>query len=625
VWSDGAVGLGQRQSVFTPEDRFERQPLLSSGGHRVLVSDARIDNRDELARAWSVGPSTVERCPDSAFVARALDTWGDDGPSRLRGAFAFVQWDRRAGRLLLARSPLCERPLFYHSSARTFAFASMPKGLFALGLIARALDERFLADYLAFERFEPGRTFYQNVHRLPPGHVLAVTATGARAWPFWRPESHRELHLPNDEAYVGAFEELYSQVVRDALRSEGRVGLMLSGGLDSSSVAAMAAPLLSRAGRRLATFTEVPSPGFSDPIIEGRYADETPFVQSLARRYDNIDLTLIRTNGRFFLDDLDRMFEAAELPFGGPSNLVWWDALMATARNQGVRVLLTGLGGNQTISWDGFGALCQMIGRGRWRDALKEARAVSRDYGGTSVLRTLVSSGVLPWMPTPIYLAIHRLKSPRLPHASSRHPWRAWSAVRPAFEVEHRVGTRARAKGPDSRLRLRPDTRVARREFLQRIGEFSDGFFAGCEARFDLDVRDPTADTRLVEFCLSLPEDQYLRNGQSRWLIRRAMANRLPSEILDNRQRGLQAADWFARALPHQDRMLAELARFGESRLARGAIDLPRLRRLVEAMPSAPRGDVGTMRDYRGALEQGLMTGRFILWVDRSGRQSVQP
>lgn len=623
VWIDGHVGLGQRQAFVTPEDRFERQPRVCSGGHGVLVSDARIDNREELASAWSVGTAEAQRWPDSAFVARALDAWADEAPGRLRGAFAVALWDRRGERLLLARSPLSERPLFYHSSPGTFAFASMPKGLFALGVVRRALDEQFLADYLALERFEPGRTFYRDVRRLPPGHVLIITRAGSRLQPFWRPDLIGELRLPTDEAYVDAFVELYSRVVRDALRSEGPVGLMLSGGLDSSSVAAMAAPLLSGTGRRLAAFTEVPPKGFSDPVIPGRYADETPFVESVARCHDNIDLTFIRTDGKFFLDDLERTFDAAELPFKGASNLVWWDALMETASRQGVRVLLNGIGGNQTVSWDGYGALCQMVGRGRWRKAFREARATCPvNARRTSVLRTLVSAGVLPWLPTPIYLSLQRLRSPLTP---PRHPWRAFSAIRPEFEATQRVRARARAKGPDSRLRLHPDTRPQRYLYLQRLGDFGEGFLAGCQARFGVDVRDPTSDTRLVEFCLSLPEDQYQRNGQRRWLVRRAMADRLPAQILGNALRGLQAADWFARMIQHRVRLLAELARFDQSDLARRAIDLPRLRRLVEAMPSADPADVRTMNDYRGVLEQGVGTGRFILWAEAAGNGGAQP
>ena len=410
-----------------------------------------------------------------------------------------------------------------------------------------------------------------------------------------------------------AFHEIYARVVGDALRCDGPVGLMLSGGLDSSSVAATAAPLLTTQGRRLAAFTEVPPQGFSGATIPGRYADESPLVERIARRYDNIDLTFIRSDGRFLLQDANRRYDASELLTRGASNLSWWDQLMDTARSQGMRVLLHGTGGNQTVSWNGSGAIAQAVGRGRWREALAESRAIVRAGAGRTVMRTLTSQGVMPWLPTPVYLGIQRLRSFGTPQ---RYPWRAWSPILPAFETAQRVRERAAARGHDDRLRLQPDTRAPRYLSLQRAGERADGLFAGCQAIFGLDVRDPTADTRLVEFCLSLPEDQYLRNGQSRWLVRRAMADRLPPEILDNPRRGLQASDWLAPMILHRDQMFAELAQFEQSDLARRALDLARLRQLLEAMPSARADDVRTARTYRGLLDTGLAAGRFIVWAE---------
>ena len=613
LWRDGSTGLGHRLSRVTPEDAFERQPIACSDGHGVLVADARIDNRDELARARPGTGVETHACPDSAFVARAIETWGDEAASHLRGAFAFAHWDRSNARLVLARSALCERPLFYASSPQSFAFSSMPKGLFALGIVPRALDEQFLADFLAQERYDPDATFYGDVHRLPAGHVLVATNDGVRTTRFWRPDLIRELRLRTDDEYVEAFHEIYARVVGDALRSAGPVGLMLSGGLDSSSVAATAAPLLASQGRRLAAFTEVPPQGFSGAVIPGRYADEGPLVESIARRYDNIDLTFIRPDGRFLLQDANRRYDTSELLTRGASNLVWWDQLMDTAASQGVRVLLQGTGGNQTVSWNGSGAICQMVGRGQWRRAFTESRALAGAGGGRSVLRTLMSHGVLPWLPTPVYLGLQRLRSRGTPRHS---PWRAWSPIHPAFEAAHRVRARALARGHDDRLRLQPDTRAQRYLFLQRAGERADGLFAGCQARFGLDVRDPTADTRLVEFCLSLPEDQYLRNGQGRWLVRRAMADRLPPEILDNPRRGLQASDWLTPMIRHRDEMFAELAQLEQSDLARRALDLAEVRRLLDAMPSARAEDLQAAGNYRGIFDTALAAGRFILWAE---------
>ena len=136
---------------------------------------------------------------------------------------------------------------------------------------------------------------------------------------------------------------------------------------------------------------------------------------------------------------------------------------------------------------------------------------------------------------------------------------------------------------------------------------------------FDVQTRCPLLDVRLVEFCLALPEDQYLRDGQPRWLIRRAMADRLPPEVLGNRKRGLQAADWFERLDAIRPQILEELARFEQSELARRALDIARLRQLLQQWSQARLGEMWVSLNYRMILESGLMMGRFLRWFEAGG------
>jgi asparagine synthase (glutamine-hydrolysing) len=153
---------------------------------------------------------------------------------------------------------------------------------------------------------------------------------------------------------------------------------------------------------------------------------------------------------------------------------------------------------------------------------------------------------------------------------------------------------------------------------IARVAEFGEGLYAGYGALFGVETRDPTGDSRIVEFCLSLPEDQCWRDGHERWLLRRAMRDRLPAIILENRTRGLQAADWFERMRDRRHEIAAELAALEASNLAREAIDLPHLRRLLDNMAHCDPSTISVMNAYRGGLEFGLMTGRFIRWFETS-------
>lgn len=448
---------------------------------------------------------------------------------------------------------------------------------------------------------------------------MVITRDGFTSRAHWQFDAQRELRLRRDEDYVEAFDELFNRVVRDHLRSERSVGIMLSGGYDSSSVAVTAAPLLAQTNRRLTTFTEVPRAGFDGAIIEGRYPDETPLVRALAKGHDNLDLNFVDTTGRFFLDDLDPMFDAADVPYRNASNRVWHEALLADAQRQDVGVMLSGIQGNLTISWPGSGLLPQLCRRGHLRDAFREARAMTPEPTTTAAIRTLLGQGVLPLLPTSLFLAIARVRHPDDAIAMSAHPWRAISAVNPEFAAHHRVDERARAT-PDFRLRLRPDTRQSRYQAIARGGDVLDGVFAGYQARYNVETRDPTGDVRIVEFCLSLPEAQFQREGERRCMVRRAMANRLPAEVIGNRKRGLQAADWFERMTGAHKRIENELSRLEESPLARRAIDLSRLHALVRRMPQADPSTGRTIGEYRGALEFGLITGRYIRWFEAAGQ-----
>ena len=621
VWKNGVLGMGHRLQAFTPEDLLERQPLVGGAGHVVLVVDGRIDNRPELAAELGISAPEVKAMPDSAFVLRAYEKWGTDCPEHLVGTFTFAVVDLRESRMLLARSASGERALFYHTTSDTFAFASAPKGLFALPFVPRRIHEQQVADYLAWVPGEPGSSFYAGLNTLPAGQSIEVRLDGQVMPPrrFWRPDSRPTTRFARDEEYEEALTALLERVVRDHSRSLTPVGVSMSGGLDSTSVAAVAASQLALKGERLATFTEVPRPGFDGAVIDGRYADETPYVEAMARRYPNLDLNLIRTDGSFYLDGLDAFFAGAEAPFGNASNRSWIEAILHAAGSRNVRVLLTGTLGNSTISWSGAGLLAELAQAGKWARCWQEANAEYQRNRGASAVRLLVGRVLMAGLPGPVWGAMQRVKAPHDPMFNGPRPWHAYSPIRAEFAASHRVAERASAKGHDFHRRQKSDVKAGRIDAIAGWGLRAD-LLRGHAARFGVDKRDPTGDQRMVEFCLSLPDEQYRRNGEPRWLIRRAMDARLPPEVLNARSRGLQAADWLERLRSAQGSVDATLASCERSDLAADALDLPRLRSLAASLQRSGRSANEMMLDYRCVLEFGLMMGSFLVWFESESR-----
>jgi asparagine synthase (glutamine-hydrolysing) len=417
--------------------------------------------------------------------------------------------------------------------------------------------------------------------------------------------------LGSDAEYVEAFSELFEQVMSEQLRASAPVAVQLSGGLDSGAVAAVAAHQLASRGRPLATYTAVPRAGFIGPVPEGRFADELPLVHALAALHANIDPRPVGSHAGL-LERADRFLDAAELPFRNAANRGWTEAIYERAQMDGVGTLLTGDQGNLTVSWDGKGLLPELIRRGRLASALAESRARARSGRARSTWRAM-ANGVRPLLPEAMNGAIEWLRGN--PQARSSHPWETDTLLNPEFALEHRVSERINGGRTRHLGLVGTDSRAVRLGILLSTGSLAAEIYSAYRALFRIDTRTPLADRRLVELCLAMPEEQFTRRGETRWLIRRAMAERLPAPTLHGRQRGLQAADWFDLMSEERSELVSEVVRLEENDLARKVLDLPRLRRLVEEWPIKGPTDPRAVALYRGGIGMALMTGRFLLWA----------
>jgi asparagine synthase (glutamine-hydrolysing) len=282
-------------------------------------------------------------------------------------------------------------------------------------------------------------------------------------------------------------------------------------------------------------------------------------------------------------------------------------------------VVLTGLGGNLTASWDGMALFAELVRRGAWFRAFREARALAREGGTSHAGRILVALGVLPLLPPAVGSAARRSWRALAERGSSG--WSGWSLVRPEFAEEQSVEERTRGlpQGVLDRSLMSP---ASARALVLGLGS-GGSFEAGVRSHHGVDLRHPLFDVRLLDFCLGIPEEQFLRNGRSRWLVRRAMEGRLPAEVLLNRRRGLQAADWYeslAIALPQ---VREQVALFRRDDLIRRALDLPRLERLLNAWPEQAWGDPRVATEYSGALGRAMMAGCFVEWAQAQARREA--
>lgn len=606
TWNDGGVGLGHLRRDDTLESAGDALPWECPDSGDVITASVRLDNRDELFEALDLPPSEWAQMPDSRILLEAYHRWGEACADRLFGDWVFAIWNARKRRLFVARDHHGNTGLYYYADSRGFAFASSLKGLLALPEVPQRPDPLTIAQILVAWTAQGAPTCYEGILRLPPAHAMIVTPDGMKIERYWHLERTPDLRLKTDDDYVEAFLEVYAEAVRCRLRCSAPVGISMSGGLDSGSVAALAARELGKRGENLTAFSSVPIAPVEGLFHRG-IADERPFIDATARFIGNIDLNYVEARDVSPVAAIEQELLIHEQPVHGAGNVYWINALMAEARDQGLGALLTGQGGNGTVSWLG-GPRPPLLGyllRGQWGTFRQKMRAWQQ-----ATERSLWE-GVKRQVIRPLAAP---LRQRQLRSQAKSSPWLENSALNSALAHELDLSRRMAEAGHDPMFSQTVDP-VEKQSRIIKPGRNSVGhlwFETG--AAFGLEVRDPTFDPRVISFCWSIPQSQYVHEFQDRWLIRRATAGLLPEKVRWNQRPGVQAADVAQRILNHRDDMEAALAKIEGSELARHYVDIPRLRGIFESVQQ--RIDRQTTLQCRAVLMRGLMAGLFLQRFD---------
>jgi len=606
VIAQGNVGLVHALMRMTPEDRYDHQPTRGAAG-TMITADLRIDNRDELLDRLSLDRHLVTDWSAARLLLFAWEKVGDRIFAMLRGPFAVAIWDGRKRSLTLARDHLGLNVLMWHRDKHSFAFATMPNGLFAFDNVQRELSEEKIADFLVLNHADHAGTIYRNIFRIPPAHLMRVGPDGSLDLQrYWAIDDIAPVRLKSDAAYAEGLRERLDRAVRRQMRSLHPIGALLSGGLDSSSVVALAARALAEKSQRLPAFTGVPRRGFDGPVPDGSYADETPFVEAIKDKVGNVDVHYVHNNECDDLAALERFFIALNGPVRNPSNFGWTLGALEQARRQNCRVLLGGLHGNYTISWDGWSQAVSHLLHGRFLLAHRQWRLYYRStpFSRSAAFKKLF---VDPLIPLPLGNWIDRRR--RANHAAA---WHDHSPIRVDFANAMAVERRARKVGHDFLYRVRRDERAQGLGQVDYLGDWH----AAEKAVTGVEVRDPTADLDVVSYCFGIPPEQFLAEGTDRSLVRRAMWGLLPEAVLTNRSRGLQAADWYEKLAANRSALSQQIAALSRSPLARKMIDLPRLESAIRTWPETGWERLEVFREYNLALTRGIAGARFLQWFE---------
>jgi len=526
-WLNCKVGLANLRMNITPESARERQPQASPEGDLVLTASARIDNRADLIRILTAkGHLHDDEPTDADLILAAYRKWGTDCAPHIIGDYAFAIWDTRRDMLFAARDPMGFRALYYRREPARLVLATEAQQLLVVPGVPTDLHEEAVAMHLAMAKNMPQDwTFFEGISLLPAGHALWSGADNHRIWRFWDADPDYRTEYRTEGEYFEHFRELFKKAVRARLRSSKPVGIWLSGGLDSGSVASTAGWLRTNAG------ASAPLRAYSWTFETLPQCDERHISDRIAEHYG-----------------MPVGYVSAEefAPFSGRATVVTHpdepllqvyspllQEALRQAREDGVGSILSGFRGDPMAESGDFDYLDLLLA-GQWLKVLKHLALYRRRVPSYPMRRLLQDRFITPfgeailwsrsvsWAAFPVREALY---GDRKPFPSRPYP--TWIES----SLANRVNLRKRVHQARPLVGLKG---LARRTRYRSI--FFPNFFRAAveqerhNASAGIGYADPWSDRRLAEFILSVPQHVLSRIGDEKRVTRQAMRGVMPEE-----------------------------------------------------------------------------------------------
>lgn len=547
----GPVGLGHRR-LSVIDLAGSPQPMHSVDGRATIVFNGEIYNYRELRAELRSAGQRFATDGDTEVILAAWRQWGEGLLTRLHGMFAFALWDHDARTLLLARDHLGVKPLHYRHDARGLAFASELKALAHAPGFTRDIDLEAIGLYVEAQYIPAPRTIWRDVKKLPAAHAMRIDADGrATIWRYWVPRWAPKLDLSDDEA-VDALDAQLRASVGSMLVADVPLGAFVSGGIDSSLVAALMTDV---ARRPIDTFNI----GFEGDTAGSEHEHAAAVARHLGARHHTLMLA-----PEAILDALERWHDVFDEPFGDQAALP--TLLLARFARREVTVALTGEGADEAFA-----------GYGNYGRRLRDER-VSGPLGA--------AASPVPWL---VRRLPARLLKERLLRAIAEPLPRRYQGISVLFDP----GMRARLLSPRMRALL-----------TESLGDHAARAFAECESpeyldhllhvdqrlwladdllvkvdratmAHSLEARVPYLDHGFIDFCARLPGHLKLRDGQTKWLLKRLALRHLPDAIVNRRKQGfvMPVGAWLnGRLAPELDAAMSRSGLAGRGLFAEGAL-----------------------------------------------------
>lgn len=525
---DNNVYLGCGIQYFVPEAEREQLPYLKDGIY--FDADVVLDNRDAVCEMLGIPQAEGTRLPDGKLLFEMYKSKGKECLNNILGAYTFVWYDMTNNKMEIVLDAVGNRCLYYMKEGDIVYFSSLMEPLVQLKKEVK-LNDSWFTDFLGLDAVimfdDTESTPFENIYRIAPAQYICINADGSiEKEIYWNPfENASEYQFKTDEEYQELFLKIWSEAVKDTLRAQ-ETSILLSGGLDSTAVAAIASPHLKEKRKKLYSYTSVPAKGYQVDT-SGRYIeDETENVKKTAQYYGNIDTTFVDMSEVEPWSQSREEIRILEFPYKAVQNSLWIVESMKRAYSKNSRIMLTGAYGNISISYGHLQLYANTLYRnGQKRKLRKELSQFSKKQH---------------FSPRRVFKIIE--KNNREEYTRSLDLYRGSLVNRDLAETE---GTSERlAKIDRQQWENRRDYQSALQTnihwiAMRQVGEIQTKHSLATGVL----LRDPTCDKRILEFCIRLPIDQYCKDGIERRLVRVYMKDLVPPHVIEGQGQGRQSAD----------------------------------------------------------------------------------
>ncbi len=518
--------LGHRRLSIIDLSDDGRQPMPYSGEDLVITFNGEIYNYLELRRELQDDGYEFHTKTDTEVILAAYEAWGEACVERFNGMWAFTIFDRRRQILFCSRDRFGVKPFYFLNDDGRFAFGSEIRQL--LSLVEARANEKLVLDFLLTSFSDHSEeTFFQGIRKLPAGHNLIydLRSHEFRIERFYRISQHSEWQAKNEQAAAHDYIALLDDAIKVRLRSDVPVGTCLSGGLDSSSVATLAA-------RQYTPLAGKPFIGIT-AIGETPRTDESAFAKEVAEA-GGMTWVSLRPTYQDFVDTLPDVVLAQEEPYASPSiNMQWF--VMRTARQQGITVLLDGQGGDETLL--GYEKYYAAHIATVWREkgVLRACRAV---------LDARRNNAKMGFLNTAKYLVAGLSAPARYRFYKYQHRY-----LKQIPELPSQLSAYAKACLDEFALQELEITRTNLPILLRYEDKNS--------MAHSIETRLPFLDYRALEAALSIPAAFKIKDGWTKWVLRKGMAGKMPQSVVWRKNKlGFEAPEnlWLAKHLPEMEK-----------------------------------------------------------------------